>query len=77
MMRSLFCKVLDSKDLSKAGDLFAVEDSAIVEEFGEITGRIQVSAHKAGACAGFFAGWWERWIRRGRSLRTPLKLFQT
>jgi hypothetical protein len=34
--------VLESKDLSKAGDLFSVEDSAIVEEFGEITGRIQV-----------------------------------
>jgi hypothetical protein len=42
MPPSLFCKVLESKDLSKAGDLFAVDDSAIVEEFGEITNRIQV-----------------------------------
>ncbi len=41
-MRSLFCQVLESKDLSKAGDLFSVEDFAIVEEFPEITARIQV-----------------------------------
>ncbi len=41
-MRSLFCQVLESKDLSKAGDLFSVEDFAIVDEFPEITARIQV-----------------------------------
>jgi len=40
-MSSSFYRVLKSRDLSKAGDLFSVEDSIIVSEFKQIIAKIQ------------------------------------
>ena len=42
-MHRLFEQVLEKKDLSKAGDLFSLEDSVIVDELSEVLKTIQVS----------------------------------
>ena len=41
-MHKLFEQVLEKKDLSKAGDLFSLEDSVIVDELSEVLKTIQV-----------------------------------
>ena len=41
-MHRLFEQVLEKKDLSKAGDLFSLEDSVIVDELSEVLKTIQV-----------------------------------
>ena len=41
-MHRLFEQVLEKKDLSKAGDLFSLEDSVIVDELSEVLGTIKV-----------------------------------
>ena len=41
-MHKLFEQVLEKKDLSKAGDLFSLEDSVIVDELSEVIKTIQV-----------------------------------
>ena len=43
-MHNLFEQVLEKKDLSKAGDLFSLEDSVIVDELSEVVKTIQVSS---------------------------------
>lgn len=42
-MHRLFEQVLEKKDLSKAGDLFSLEDSVIVDELSEVLKTIQVT----------------------------------
>ena len=41
-MHKLFEQVLEKKDLSKAGDLFSLEDSVIVDELSEVLKTIEV-----------------------------------
>ena len=41
-MHKLFEQVLEKKDLSKAGDLFQLEDSVIVDELSEVLQTIKV-----------------------------------
>ena len=41
-MHKLFEQVLEKKDLSKAGDLFSLEDSVIVDELSDVIKTIQV-----------------------------------
>ena len=41
-MHKLFEQVLEKKDLSKAGDLFSLEDSVIIDELSEVLKTIQV-----------------------------------
>ena len=41
-MHRLFEQVLEKKDLSKAGDLFQLEDSVIVDELSEVLQTIKV-----------------------------------
>ncbi|KAI8489822.1 Pleckstrin y domain [Branchiostoma belcheri] len=40
-MHELFAQVLSKRDLSRAGDLFSIEDSAIVNDLSEVLKRIQ------------------------------------
>ena len=42
-MHRLFEQVLEKKDLSKAGDLFQLEDSVIVDELSEVLQTIKVT----------------------------------
>jgi len=45
-MHNLFEQVLQKKDLSKAGDLFSLEDSVIVDELSEVVKTIQEISSK-------------------------------
>lgn len=47
-MHYLFSLVLKSKDLSKAGDLFTLPDSSIMDDISEILERIKEIASGAG-----------------------------
>lgn len=40
-MHELFTKVLSKRDLSKAGDLFSVSDSEIVNDLNEVVSILQ------------------------------------
>ena len=41
-MHKLFEQVFEKRDLSKAGDLFSLEDSVIVDELSDVIKTIQV-----------------------------------
>ena len=47
-MHKLFEQVLEKKDLSKAGDLFSLEDSVIVDELSEVLKTIEVGTQLCG-----------------------------
>ena len=50
-MHRLFEQVLEKKDLSKAGDLFSLEDSVIVDELSEVLKTIQVTKNIYISCS--------------------------